>query len=287
VTLAELNGLDPLRAESVLLGYCGSRRWARLMTESRPFRDAEQLAVAADRHSGELARADWLEAFAAHPRIGAPPPVAESAGDAGPGERARQEQRGAFTAPLEVRERMASANRAYEARFGYIFIICASGRSGQEMLAECERRLVNGPAAELAEAAEEQRKITRLRLAATFGADAGRDRSMITTHVLDISRGGAAAGVGVVLEVRHEGEWRLVGRGTTDANGRLTTLTAGSDVRPGTYRLTFDTGHYFRAAGMGEPFFPEALVTFVVGGGEHYHVPLLLSPFGYSTYRGT
>ena len=111
---------------------------------------------------------------------------------------------------------------------------------------------------------------------------------MITTHVLDTSRGGAAAGVGVVLEVRHEGGWRLVGHGTTDANGRLTTLTAAGEVRPGTYRLTFDTGRYFRAAGIGAPFFPEALVTFVVaGGGEHYHVPLLLSPFGYSTYRGT
>ena len=147
------------------------------MAESRPFRDVEQLASAADRLSGELARADWLEAFAAHARIGAPPPVAESAGAAGPGERTRQEQRGALTAPPEVQQRMAVANRAYEARFGYIFIICASGRSGQEMLAECERRLANDPAAELAVAAEEQRKITRLRLAAIFGAGADRRRS--------------------------------------------------------------------------------------------------------------
>jgi 5-hydroxyisourate hydrolase len=102
----------------------------------------------------------------------------------------------------------------------------------------------------------------------------------ITTHVLDTSRGRPAAGIPVVLERALDSGWREVGRGTTDADGRVSDLLA---ARPddGRYRLTFDTGAYSR-------FYPEVTVTFVVGGGEeHYHVPLLLSPFGYSTYRGS
>jgi 5-hydroxyisourate hydrolase len=111
---------------------------------------------------------------------------------------------------------------------------------------------------------------------------------MITTHVLDTSRGGAAAGVGIVLEVRNGQQWLLVGEGRTDSNGRLTTLITERQIAPGTYRLTFDTGAYHRAAGIEKPFFPEAQVVFEVSSaGEHYHVPLLLSPYGYSTYRGT
>jgi 5-hydroxyisourate hydrolase len=108
----------------------------------------------------------------------------------------------------------------------------------------------------------------------------------ITTHVLDTSRGRPAAGVPVSLERAVDSGWRLVGRGTTDADGRASDLLS---ARPedGRYRLTFDTGAHFR--GLGEPgFYPEVTVTFVVEGGEdHYHVPLLLSPFGYSTYRGS
>ena len=111
---------------------------------------------------------------------------------------------------------------------------------------------------------------------------------MITTHVLDTARGGAAANVPVVLAVRGADGWRVVGRGVTGADGRLATLTEHDDVAPGTYRLTFDTGAYHRATGIDAPFFPEAQVTFEVRrASEHYHVPLLLSPFGYSTYRGT
>ena len=107
--------------------------------------------------------------------------------------------------------------------------------------------------------------------------------SGITTHVLDTSRGRPATGVPVVLERAVDSGWQPVGRGTTDADGRAGDLltAAPSDGR---YRLTFDTGAYFGGAG----FYPEVTVTFTVQRGEqHYHVPLLLSPFGYSTYRGS
>jgi 5-hydroxyisourate hydrolase len=110
---------------------------------------------------------------------------------------------------------------------------------------------------------------------------------MITTHVIDIARGGPAVGVTVILEIRQASEWAPVGRGTTDDLGRLTSLTEGMPVAPGTYRLTFDLGTYQRDRGVTVPFFPEARVTFNVRDpDEHYHLPLLLSPFGYSTYRG-
>ncbi|HJZ70637.1 MAG TPA: hydroxyisourate hydrolase [Vicinamibacterales bacterium] len=110
---------------------------------------------------------------------------------------------------------------------------------------------------------------------------------MITTHVLDIARGGPAVGVAVILELRQASEWTPVGRGETDGNGRVATLTSGA-LAPGVYRLTFDVAAYQRERGLDANFFPEVRITFnVKDTDEHYHIPLLLSPFGYSTYRGT
>jgi len=108
---------------------------------------------------------------------------------------------------------------------------------------------------------------------------------MISTHVLDTARGGAAAGIDVLLELRSGSTWSGVGRRTTDANGRIAGFTDAA-LAAGTYRLTFSAGAYHRGLGV-TPFFPEVTVTFEVESGVHYHVPLLLSPYGYSTYRGT
>jgi 5-hydroxyisourate hydrolase len=110
---------------------------------------------------------------------------------------------------------------------------------------------------------------------------------MITTHVLDTAYGMPAAGVTVILEIRQASEWSRVGRGTTDEDGRLTTLTEDWPLKPGTYRLTFDVGAYHRERGLTVAFFPEVAVTFSVRDtAARYHLPMLLSPFGYSTYRG-
>ena len=109
---------------------------------------------------------------------------------------------------------------------------------------------------------------------------------MITTHVLDTARGGPADGVTVILEIRQASEWTPVGRGTTDATGRLLTLTENFTIAPGTYRLTFDIASYHREQGITVPFFPEVKIAFNVRDTEvNYDVPLLLSPFGYSTYH--
>ena len=113
--------------------------------------------------------------------------------------------------------------------------------------------------------------------------------SAITTHILDLSRGRPAGGVAVVLEVQSGQEgWQVLGQGTTDADGRLKSLLpAGFKLAPGAYRLIFRTLDYFAAQGV-ESFYPEVTISFsVTDAAAHYHVPLLLSPYGYSTYRGS
>src|SRR5919204_961083 len=157
MTLEELNAAPEYAARDELLRCCGSTRWARQMTEARPFSTVEALAETADKIWRGLARSDWLEAFAAHPRIG----ESSSAGGEPWSER---EQSGVRTASAQVRDRLAAANREYEARFGYIFIVCATGKSAGEMLEILEHRLTNRPEEELPIAAEEQRKIMQLRL---------------------------------------------------------------------------------------------------------------------------
>jgi 5-hydroxyisourate hydrolase len=112
--------------------------------------------------------------------------------------------------------------------------------------------------------------------------------SAITTHVLDTARGRPAAGVPVVLEAQSGEGWRTLGSGRTDDDGRVRDGLAPSDaVLDGVHRLRFDTGAYFRAQKT-ETFFPEVVVVFTVrADAHHHHVPLLLSPWGYSTYRGS
>jgi OHCU decarboxylase len=175
--LTDLNALDDGAAAGAFLRCCGSSRWARRMTAARPFADAGAMSAAADAIWWALGRADWLEAFAAHPTIGAGSPGgAGRAGKAGGAGRAGaaggrggtswsdEEQAGVADAGDETRRRLAQANREYEARFGYIFIVCATGRTAAEMLALLERRLRHDAGEELGVAAEEQRQITQLRL---------------------------------------------------------------------------------------------------------------------------
>jgi 5-hydroxyisourate hydrolase len=110
---------------------------------------------------------------------------------------------------------------------------------------------------------------------------------MITTHVLDLAEGKPGRGIAIELERTERGIWHLVGGGVTDDDGRLRTLTPAGPVPGGTYRLRFQVGPYF-AAHHRDTFFPVVEIQFVVAdGAQHYHVPLLLSPFGFSTYRGS
>ncbi|HYT84609.1 MAG TPA: hydroxyisourate hydrolase [Gemmatimonadales bacterium] len=108
----------------------------------------------------------------------------------------------------------------------------------------------------------------------------------ITTHVLDTARGGPASGMAVSLAARSGEGWTDLGRATTDADGRVANLLPEKARTPGgTYRLRFDVGAYFAAQGV-KAFYPYVEVVFTLQDDRHHHVPLLISPFGYSTYRG-
>jgi OHCU decarboxylase len=160
MTLAEFNLLPSASAEAVLLDCCGCARWAANVSAQRPFSDARSLFEVADARWRSLASEDWLEAFSHHPQIGEKP----STGSESHRRWAEGEQAGARTAAEEVKTRMARGNRSYYDKFGYIYIVCATGKSAEEMLALLEQRLQNDAARELPIAAEQQRQITLLRL---------------------------------------------------------------------------------------------------------------------------
>ncbi|HEV8321978.1 MAG TPA: 2-oxo-4-hydroxy-4-carboxy-5-ureidoimidazoline decarboxylase [Myxococcota bacterium] len=160
--LAGLNAALPADAEAAFARCCGARRWAEAMAAARPFRDEADLHARAAAAFDALGRDDWLEAFRAHPRIGDRDALRAKFADTRAW--AEGEQAGALGAADNVVDALADGNRAYEARFGHIFIVCASGLGAAEMLARLRARLDNAPDAELEIAAEEQRRIARLRL---------------------------------------------------------------------------------------------------------------------------
>jgi len=154
--LDRFNRLSDEEAAGELLAVCHSRRWAKQVAAGRPYADVAALQRAADEVWLGLGPEDWLEAFAAHPRIGE--------GGGASADWSRQEQAGVGGVSPEVRERLALGNAEYEGRFGHVFLISAAGRDATEILAALEQRLGNDPATELRVAAEEHRRITRLRL---------------------------------------------------------------------------------------------------------------------------
>ena len=157
-----MNSLPREGAEGELLKCCGSTRWAREVASRRPFESAEELMKTADEVWWDLDATDWLEAFSRHPKIGGRKAAAgqtrqEQAWSAG-------EQSGMSEADAAAREELARLNEVYAEKFDHIFIVCATGRTAAEMLALLRERLKNDAETEIRVAAEEQRRITRLRL---------------------------------------------------------------------------------------------------------------------------
>jgi OHCU decarboxylase len=151
-----INELSDEQAAEELLAVCHSRRWAKQVAAGRPYADLAALQQAADQVWTGLGPDDWLEAFAAHPRIG------ERGGASA--DWSRREQAGVGAAGEDIRQRIAAGNAEYEARFGHVFLISAAGRDATEILDALQRRLGNDPDTELRVAAEEHRRITRLRI---------------------------------------------------------------------------------------------------------------------------
>ncbi len=166
--LARWNEADAIAAAKQILPCCGSRAWAKGLVARRSFADTQELFDASDAVWRGLAEEDWREAFDSHPRIGqqhARATTAESIAWSS------EEQRAAMSPDESTKLALAAANRQYEERFGRIFIVCASGKSTAEILAILERRMNDTAAAEMLEAAEQQRQITQLRLRRWLGVN--------------------------------------------------------------------------------------------------------------------
>ncbi|KZV14960.1 uric acid degradation bifunctional protein TTL [Dorcoceras hygrometricum] len=323
------------------LACCGSVKFAKAMASAGPFSSyQEAVSAATDIWFNKVDVNGWLEAFSAHPQIGESPSKSHKSSTSAQWSKGEQSTALA-TATESTLQELYEWNARYWQKFGFVFLIFASGRSMPEILAEMKRRYQNRPIVELELAAKEQMKITELRLSKLFSANATaasttqytsdvakvgedrvsrisghlgaaketpversaetftRTRPPITTHVLDIARGSPAAGVEVLLETWGDNQsrplfgqmdlshnWKLQGSSTTDKDGRSGQLMKMVDVLPpGIYRISFNTGKYNPTG-----FFPYVSIVFKVRDSqklEHFHVPLLLSPFSCSTYRGS
>jgi len=160
-TLAAWNEADSGTATEAMLACCAARRWADAMVALRPYSGIESLSITADELWRTMGEPDWLEAIAMHPRIGEhKASTADSVSKAW----SQQEQSSARGATQRVVDELAEGNRQYEERFGFTYIVCATGKSAEEMLAILHRRLMNDRAIELREAAEQQRQIMQIRI---------------------------------------------------------------------------------------------------------------------------
>ena len=160
--LEQLNSIPRDEAVKALLQCCGSKRWAENVANARPYDNVETLIANANDEWWTLDRDDWLEAFQSHPKIGekkSAAPVSDQSR-----QWSGQEQSGVATASRETVDALAALNWAYEQKFGFIFIICATGKTSEEMLESLKKRLENDVESELPIAAAEQSKITELRL---------------------------------------------------------------------------------------------------------------------------
>lgn len=157
--LENLNVLPNSDAEHILRSCCGSSRWVESMMARRPFASHDMLHAAANDSWNACGEQDWLEAFAHHPRIG----------DRSAAGAASLEQSGMQSASSSVQQEIAVLNSAYEERFGHIYIVCATGKSAEELRDIMRHRIDNDPQTEIRNAAEEQRKIMHLRLEKLFG----------------------------------------------------------------------------------------------------------------------
>ena len=276
--------LDATAAElSELLRSClAVPRWIEQVAGGAPYASAGDLLERARHAADPLETAEIEQALSDHPRIGARPQ-----GQGLSAAFSTAEQRAPDADDEELAAKVAAGNAAYEKRFGRVFLIRAAGRTRAEVYAEQQRRLTLDDETDLQIVAHELREIAMLRLEGLIEKRPAI-RSHITTHVLDAARGLPASDVEVSLEqlAAGTGTWTVVGRGQTDADGRITTL--GPAALPvGRYRVTFDTGAYFAKQGT-STFYPEVVVVVELADpSAHYHVPLLLSPFAYSTYRGS
>lgn len=257
----------------------------------RPFGTVISLFAALRQSVAAAPQAQRLALVRGHPELAdktarASELTAESAGE--------QHSAGLDRLKDEEYERFHRLNRAYRERFGHPFIICVRRHGKDSILSEFARRLANQPEEELAIALGEIDRIAALRLhALVAGIGPLAVTGTLSTHVLDTYSGKPAANMSLELrELFESGEHRLLLRAVTDGDGRTKAPLIGERPVPiGRYELVFDAGGYFASRGVRlpePPFLGLVPVAFAIAEPEgHYHVPLLLSPWSYSTYRGS
>lgn len=285
--LQSFNAFDTTTAENYLKTCCGSAVWASSVMEKFPFKDEAALVAASeDAWYNKCTVTDWLEAFSHHPKIGDTKSLAEKFSNTA--HFAGNEQSGMEAASLDTIEKLARANEEYERRNGFIFIVCATGKTAAEMLRLANDRLSNSKEEELQVAMNEQHKITMIRLQKLLpdAAWSFLKHSQLTTHVLDTSIGRPGKDISIRLKKLSGGHWQTFAQGITNDDGRVPDLLPPGRILAGNYKIVFDTGAYFTAQNH-KCFYPEVEIQFSITDASHYHVPLLLNPYGFSTYRGS
>lgn len=278
IPLETLNGATPAAFVEALHGIFEHAPWVAEQTTAHSFPTVAALHDALMATVEAASPAEILAFLNAHPELAAsalPPDLtAESTA----------EQVGLSMAAASGAADLPALNRAYRDRFGFPFIIAVARHTPENILRTLTARLAADPAHERATALAEIRHITRLRLVARIaGPGAPATTGHLSTHILDTSLGRPAAG----LEVTLHQEGRLISTATTDSDGRTAALLPAGPLRQGHHTLTFATGPYFAA--QNQPVFYGTIpIPFRITESEgRYHIPLLLSPFGYSTYRGS
>lgn len=288
ITLNQLNSLSERDAFAQLEQCCVSKTWISKMIESRPFSSQEDLIhKAASIWYNDCSTEDFKQAFTGHPKIGNIESLKEKF--ASTKDWANNEQAKVADADMETIEILAKANSQYAARFGYIFIVSASGKSANEILAIINSRLHHKDDDEIYVAMNEQHKITVIRLAKLIeGLSEKVDlKSQITTHALDTSIGKPANYMVITLKGLRSEQWKPISVGITNNDGRISdVLPPGRLLIPGMYTMSFNTANYYNKNNQ-KGFYPEVSIQFEVTDKSHYHIPLLINPFGYSTYRGS
>jgi 5-hydroxyisourate hydrolase/2-oxo-4-hydroxy-4-carboxy-5-ureidoimidazoline decarboxylase len=288
MTLQQFNELDKEDVKQQLASCCGASKWVSLLVQKYPFASEKELGEEATTVWYDACNEqDWLEAFTHHPKIGDVKSLEEKF--ASTKHLAGAEQAGVAEATINIIEALAAANKKYEEKFGFIFIVCATGKSASEMLRLLNDRLQNSNDEELRIAMGEQHKITILRFKKLL-AEANWEWlkvSQVTTHVLDTSIGKPGKDITIKLQQHANNEWRIISQGVTNSDGRIPDLLPPSKVlQQGTYRIIFETAAYFDSMQV-KGFYPMVEIQFSVFDDQHYHVPLLINPYGYSTYRGS
>jgi 5-hydroxyisourate hydrolase/2-oxo-4-hydroxy-4-carboxy-5-ureidoimidazoline decarboxylase len=288
MTFKEFNNLSKENAFSALEKCCVSKTWISKMIENKPFSSENDLIkTAASIWYNDCSLDDFKEAFTGHPKIGNVESLKEKF--ANTKNWANNEQAKVADANTKTIEALAKANTLYEDKFGYIFIVSASGKSADDMLAIINTRLLHNPEDEIAVAMNEQHKITVIRLVKLIeGLSNNSDMSShLTTHALDTSTGIPANNMIITLKQFKNNEWKPMSIGITNNDGRIAdVLPAGQLLKPDTYTMTFNTKNYYESHNQ-KGFYPEVSIQFTVTDVSHYHIPLLINPFGYTTYRGS